>query len=204
MEMMDEPCRADQVPPAHPVSAPAGSQRLREDLPVLLGQLVLIGLGVVVIIESSSLGLWTTLGPGPGLLPLLLGAALVGLTAIWVAQGVLSSRAASGSAADHGPESAAATAPDGDDDSARPLDRAYIAVVVVSLVVLACVIDLLGFQISMALFLLLHLRWVGRCGWLLSVALSLAGSIGVFVLFDRVLNVPLPLSSLPVLSGWGL
>jgi putative tricarboxylic transport membrane protein len=77
-------------------------------------------------------------------------------------------------------------------------------VVIASLVALASLLDLIGFQIAMALFLLLHLRWVGRRGWLFNVGLALAGSVGTFVLFDRVLQVPLPLSSLPLLSDWGL
>jgi hypothetical protein len=38
----------------------------------------------------------------------------------------------------------------------------------------------------------------------LSVVVALVGSIGTFVVFDRVLQVSLPLSSLPLLSSWGL
>ena len=171
--------------PAAPVRdrPPAGHARAR--LPAHLAQAALIALGVGVAVESVSLGLWTRLGPGPGLLPLLLGGLLVVLAAVWAVQSLL---AGAGSRS----------------EEAEPLDLRYIAVVIGSLILLAALLDLIGFQIAMALFLLLHLRWVGRRGWLLSVGLALAGSIGTFVLFDRVLQVPLPLSSLPLLSDWGL
>jgi putative tricarboxylic transport membrane protein len=166
--------------------------RARARLPEHGAQAALIALGVGVAVESMSLGLWTRLGPGPGLLPLLLGLMLVGLAAIWAVQSLLATRVA--------------TAQDdsAQDDGAEPLDPRYIAVVIGSLIALAALLDLIGFQIAMALFLLLHLRWVGRRGWLLSIGLALAGSVGTFVLFDRVLQVPLPLSALPLLSDWGL
>jgi putative tricarboxylic transport membrane protein len=161
--------------------------RARGRLPVHGAQVALIALGIGVAVESVSLGLRTRLGPGPGLLPLLLGVLLVVLAAIWAVQSLLAARAA--------------TAPD---DAAEPLDLPYIAVVITSLIALAGLLDLIGFQIAMALFLLLHLRWIGRRGWLPSIGLAVAGSVGTFVLFDRVLQVPLPLSSLPLLSDWGL
>jgi putative tricarboxylic transport membrane protein len=173
-----------------PVCERPPKRRMTERLPAHLAQSALIALGIGVVTESVSLGLWTRLGPGPGLLPLLLGALLVVLAAIWMAQSLLAARTARDVA-----EKA---------EAAEPLDLRYIAVVIASLIVLAALLDLIGFQIAMALFLLLHLRWVGHRGWLLSAGLALAGSVGTFVLFDRVLQVPLPLSSLPLLSGWGL
>jgi putative tricarboxylic transport membrane protein len=171
--------------------------RARARLPEHGAQAALIALGVGVAVESMSLGLWTRLGPGPGLLPLLLGLMLVGLAAIWAVQSLLATRVAT--AQDDSAQDDSAH-----DDGAEPLDPRYIAVVIGSLIALTALLDLIGFQIAMALFLLLHLRWVGRRGWLLSIGLALAGSVGTFVLFDRVLQVPLPLSALPLLSDWGL
>lgn len=156
-------------------------------LQVPLGQLGLAALGVYVAVHARSLGLWTDLGPGPGLLPLMLGIALLGLTAIWVVQTLVQRRQ------------------DTDDKrSDEPLDRTYAAGVVGGLIVLAAVMDLLGFQISMALFLFAELSWLGRQRWWVAGAIALVGSVGTFVLFDRVLGVQLPLSSLPGLSGVGL
>jgi putative tricarboxylic transport membrane protein len=169
----------------------------RARLPEHSAQAALIALGIGVAVESVSLGFWTRLGPGPGLLPLLLGVTLVGLAAIWAVQSLLAARAATA-------RDDSARVDSAQDDGAEPLDLRYIAVVIGSLIALAALLDLIGFQIAMALFLLLHLRWIGRRGWLLSIGLALAGSVGTFVLFDRVLQVPLPLSALPLLSDWGL
>jgi hypothetical protein len=66
----------------------------RGRLPVHGAHAALIAIGVGVALESVSLGLWTRLGPGPGLLPLLLGVMLVGLAAIWAVQSLLAVRAA--------------------------------------------------------------------------------------------------------------
>jgi hypothetical protein len=157
-------------------------------LEVLIGQLGLAALGVYVALEARSLGLWTVLGPGPGLLPLALGIALLGLTGAWVVQTVLQWRRGTVD----------------DEPSGAQLDRTYVIGVVGGLLVLAALMNLLGFQIAMALFLFAELMWLGRQKWWVSVVVALVGSVGIFVLFDRVLGVQLPLSSLPVLSGVGL
>lgn len=141
-------------------------------------------------IESRSLGLWTRLGPGPGLLPLILGVALVCLTATWLIQTVLERRRATGSRSVG--------------ESDESLDRPYVLGVVGGLIALAAAMELIGFQISMAVFLFAELMLLGRQKWWVAAPVALVGSFGVFVLFDRVLAVQLPLSSLPFLSGLGL
>lgn len=156
-------------------------------------QLVLIAVGLYVAVESTSLGLWTKLGPGPGLLPLILGIALAALSAVWSVQTVVEARRASESAGQHDA-----------DEADEALDRPYVLGVVGGLLVLAAVMELIGFQISMAAFLFAELMLLGRQKWWVSAPVALVGSIGVFVLFDRVLAVQLPLSSLPALSGLGL
>jgi putative tricarboxylic transport membrane protein len=178
---------------AHPETPPDASGktgRLVRRAQVSLGQLGLAALGLYVTIEAHSLGLWTDLGPGPGLLPLLLGIALLGLTAAWAVQTILARRR---------------SADDGDDHHAGEwLDGTYVVGILGGLILLAALMDLLGFQISMALFLFVELMWLGRQRWWLSAVVALVASIGTFVVFDRVLGVALPLSSLPVLSGMGL
>ncbi|MDA2892557.1 tripartite tricarboxylate transporter TctB family protein [Mycolicibacterium sp. BiH015] len=176
--------REHETPPA---ASPPGSLMHRAFVP--LGQLALAAVGLYVAVESTSLGLWTTLGPGPGLLPLILGAALFVLTAIWAVQAVVERRRA---------------AADADSAPAEPLDRIYVVGVVGGLIVLAIAMPFVGFQISMAVFLFLELLILGRQRWWIAAAVAAAGSFGVFLLFDRVLAVQLPLSSLPFLSGVGL
>ena len=224
-------------PDAHPDTSQAaatGSGSLIHRAEVPLGQFGLAALGLYVTIEAQSLGLWTTLGPGPGLLPLILGVALLGLTGVWVAQTVITRRRNTvddavepddDSDSDAGDSESVAVdsksvADDSDqvvddsewvvDDSHQvhpaneALDRTYVLGIVGGLILLAALMDLLGFQISMALFLFAELMWLGRQKWWLSAVIALVGSVGTFVLFDRVLGVLLPLSSLPVLSGLGL
>jgi hypothetical protein len=177
---------------AHPETPPEASGRagrLVRRAQVPLGQLGLAALGLYVTIEAQSLGLWTDLGPGPGLLPLVLGIALLGLTAVWVVQSILARRGA-GEVDEH--------------HAGERLDGPYVIGILGGLILLAALMDLLGFQISMALFLFIELMWLGRQRWWLSAIVALVASIGTFVLFDRVLGVALPLSSLPVLSGVGL
>lgn len=187
------------------MNQPAASREPLGDMPgrtallprgaqVALGQLVLAAIGAYVSIEAHSLGLWTALGPGPGLLPLILGLALVGLTAVWFAQVLLARRRTL---------TETETVAEDEAPSGPQLDRTYVLGVVGGLIVLASVMDLLGFQLSMALFLFAELKWLGRQKWWLSAAVALVGSVGTFALFDRVLTVQLPLSSLPLLSGLG-
>ena len=182
---MAQPDASTEVTPTAPTNDAGHRGR---PLGVLLGQLGLAALGLYVAIEAQSLGLWTALGPGPGLLPLVLGVSLLGLTAVWFVQTVIQLRRRSLEA----------------QPSEDRLDRTYAVGVVVGLALLASLMDLLGFQISMALFLFAELTWLGRQKWWVSAIIALVGSVGIFVLFDRVLAVQLPLSSLSMLSGLGL
>jgi hypothetical protein len=127
------------------------------------------------------LGLWTSLGPGPGLFPFAMGAMLVAMSAIWLAQEL---RRPS--------------------EKAEGNDRGIVIPVVVSLVVLASVMDLLGFQLSMFAFLLYHLKLRGRRTWVSSLIIALAGSVGAFYAFNYGLNVALPVSALAPLNLIGL
>ena len=49
--------------------------------------------------------------------------------------------------------------------------------------------DLLGFQLSMFLFLMYHLKLRGRRTWVSSLIIALAGSVGAFYAFNYGLNV---------------
>lgn len=164
--------------------------------PRLLFPAALAVLGAVVVINASGLGLWARLGPGPGFFPLVLGALLVVLSLAWLAQEARAHRT---------PAAAQELAPDLDipEESVEPLRPRLAAAIVVSLVVLALLMPLLGFQLSMLLFLVFHLRVLGKRRWLLTGIVSLVGSFGVFVLFSRVLSVNLPAASIGFLQSLG-
>ena len=138
---------------------------------VLVGIAAFALVGIYVLASSISLGLWTSLGPGAGLVPFAMGALLVAMSAVWLLQELRRPSA-----------------------KGEGVDRGVVVSVTVSLIVLAAVMDLLGFQLSMFLFLLYHLKIRGRRTWLVSLAIALLGSVGAFYAFNNGLNVALPIS----------
>lgn len=157
-----------------------------------IAQLVLAALAVYVISQAFGLGLWKAFGPGAGFFPLVLGIALLVLSAAWFLQS-RTRPAASG------------------DEAGEPgrIDRFHLLTVLGSLVALGVLLEPLGFQLAMFCFLLchlklFHLRRGGGTGWVTALVISAAGSIGTFVLFVAGLGVQLPASALPFLSALGL
>jgi putative tricarboxylic transport membrane protein len=148
---------------------------------VLAGIGAFAAVGVYVLVSSIGLGLWTSLGPGPGLFPFAMGAVLAAMSAVWLLQEL---RRPS--------------------ETGEGVDRGLVIAVVGSLVVLAAVMDLLGFQLSMFLFLMYHLKLRGRRAWPSSLATAFAGSVGAFYAFNYGLNVALPVSAFPLLNTIGL
>ena len=148
---------------------------------VLAGIGAFAAVGVYVLASSIGLGLWTSLGPGPGLFPFAMGAVLAAMSAVWLLQELRRP----------------SETPEG-------VDRGLVMAVVGSLVVLAAVMDLLGFQLSMFLFLMYHLKLRGRRAWPSSLVTALAGSVGAFYAFNYGLNVSLPVSAFPLLNTIGL
>jgi hypothetical protein len=148
---------------------------------VLAGIGAFTAVGVYVLVSSVGLGLWTSLGPGPGMFPFAMGGVLVAMSALWLVQEL---RRPS--------------------EKAEGIDRGVVISVVVSLVVLASVMDLLGFQLSMFGFLLYHLKLRGRRTWMTSLIIALAGSVGAFYAFNYGLNVALPVSAFTPLNLIGL
>lgn len=155
--------------------------------PVRVARNVLVGIGafaavgVYVLASSTGLGLWTSLGPGPGLFPFAMGAVLAAMAVLWLFQELRNPS-----------------------ETAAGVDRGLVIAVVASLVILAAVMDLLGFQLSMFLFLLYHLKLRGRRTWKSSLIIAVAGSFGAFYAFNYGLNVALPVSALPFLNAIGL
>lgn len=50
----------------------------------------------------------------------------------------------------------------------------------------------IGIYFSMAIFLLLFVRFFGRHGWPMSIALTIGGPVVIFLFFEWALKVPLP------------
>lgn len=170
---------AEHAPDDHDAPSPVPGTRLRTGT-----QAALVALSVYIAVESLGLGLWTSFGPGPGFFPFVLAIALVLLAVAWIVQSVRARGGAGG--------------------PAERTDAGHVVAVLGSLVVLAAVMDLLGYQISVFVFLMYHLKWRAGRSWTLSLVLSLAGSAGVYHGFVQGLMVQLPPSGIPFLAGWGL
>ena len=120
-------------------------------------------------------------GPGPGLFPFAMGGVLVAMSALWLVQEL---RRPS--------------------EKAEGIDRGVVISVVVSLVVLASLMDLLGFQLSMFRVPALSPETARREELATSVIIALAGSVGAFYAFNYGLNVALPVSAFTPLNLIGL
>ncbi|MDQ0147796.1 MULTISPECIES: tripartite tricarboxylate transporter TctB family protein [Pseudarthrobacter] len=162
------------------VTTKAGST-IRVAPGVLAGIGAFAAVGIYVLVSSVSLGLWTSLGPGAGLFPFAMGALLVAMSAVWLLQELRRPSA-----------------------KGEGVDKGVVISVVASLVILAAVMDLLGFQLSMFAFLLYHLKIRGRRAWVPSLIIALAGSVGAFYAFNYGLNVALPVSAFTPLNLIGL
>jgi putative tricarboxylic transport membrane protein len=164
----------------------------------LIAPVALLALAAAVIWSSLGLGYWTSLGPGPGFFPLWLAVLLAALSGIWLVEQV---RGAEESVAAAAESAAGADIPEAPE---TPLPTGELITIVISLVVLAVLLEVLGFQLSMLLFLLFQLKVLGRRRWPLTIVLSLLGSFGIYTLFAQVLSVNLPVSAIPFLQSLGL
>ncbi|TLM88270.1 tripartite tricarboxylate transporter TctB family protein [Pseudarthrobacter sp. NamE5] len=169
-------------------------------LPRLLFPAVLAALGAWVVVSSTGMGFWVRLGPGPGFFPLVLGSLLVLLSLLWIGQEIRGGRHG---ATSEEPDTSSVADLIIPEEPHEPLRPKNIAAIVVSLAVLAALMPLVGFQLSMLFFLVFHLRVMGRRRWLLTALVSVVGSFGVFVLFTRVLTVNLPAASIGFLQSLG-
>lgn len=169
-----------------------GSPEYVRSVPGVVAAVVFLLFGLVTTVGSLPLGLWTPLGPGPGFFPFWTGLVVAAASVTW---GL--GRWRRPNVVEHAatPEAAAAEV---------PATSRQIITTLVSLVVLAVLFEVLGFQLSVLVFLVFQLRFVARRSWLLTGILSLAGSFGVYSLFSNVLSVALPGSSIPFLYDLGL
>jgi len=150
-----------------------------------------IALSLFVIVESLQLEFYTKLGPGPGFFPLILGAIFGFLGLVWLVQIVLRKKAA--------PK-------EGEEEKLFPDKggKMRILMIVVSLLAVAALMEFLGYQISMFLFMFFLVRFQGKRKTYVALLASLVGSVGIFYLFGAALDVQLPASSVPFLARIGL
>jgi hypothetical protein len=171
---------ASSVTPAAEREAPVATAR---PIGTWVAQAVLIVISAYIFLESRSLGIWTDGGPGPGFFPLVLSIALAALSVVWFIQ----------------TRRDASEAKPGENHLGR-----QAAITTASLILLASLLNVLGFQLALLLFLLFHLRVMGRVRWVTSLAVAVLGSVGAFHLFNDLLMVSLPVASVPPLNWLGV
>ena len=145
-----------------------------------------IALSGYVMIASIRMEYYTKLGPGPGFFPFWLGLMMGGLSIIWLIQ---VSRQSGKS----------------EDGKFLPERKGIFQILSILLSLSAtAVMGVIGFQLTMFLFMIFLLRVVGQTSLWTTLIIALVSSFGVFHLFGRYLDVQLPASSLTVLAALGL
>jgi hypothetical protein len=146
-----------------------------------------LGLGVFLVLQGRALGLAGPFGPGPGFFAFWVGIGLAGLSLVWLGRATL--RPVEPMPPDFVP----------------PLGGMLRVVsVVLALVAFAVVLAPLGFNLAMFGFLIFLLLAFGREYAGLKIVIAVAGSFGVHYVFERLLRVPLPYSSVSLLRDLGL
>jgi putative tricarboxylic transport membrane protein len=149
--------------------------------------LIFMALSVFFVWESWELEYHTPTGPGAGFFPFWLGAVMGGMSLIWLVQVSMK--------------------------TGKPVEqnflpglkgRVQIISMIAALVLTALLMNLLGFQLSMFLFFIFMLMFIGKQSIWISLVISIIGSVGVYHLFVKFLDVQLPLSSLSLLNQLGL
>lgn len=145
-----------------------------------------IALSGYVIVASINMEYYTKLGPGPGFFPFWLGLLMAGLSIAWLIQLARQSGKSK-------------------DDKFLPEKNGIFQILSILLALSAtAAMDVIGFQLTMFLFMIFLLKILGRTSLWTALIIALVSSVGVFHLFGRYLDVQLPASSLTMLAALGL
>jgi putative tricarboxylic transport membrane protein len=148
----------------------------------LVTALALIVVGGIVIADALRLGIgWGLEGPQSGFFPFWLAVALVATAGVIALQALRRHT----------------TAPFVTAARLRPV-VAVLAPATAMVIVMAG----LGLYVASGLYLAVYMRWVGRHGWAISVALGLGVPVLTFVIFERWFLVPMPKGPLEAWLGF--
>ncbi len=154
----------------------------------IIGASVGIALGIAISVAGITYGLVARGMPGPGLFPLVLGVALTVLSVIWLVD----------------PRQRELTTADEDFAVADTRARRLIAVTLIASVGFVLLLNPIGYQLAMLVFVGVLLKLVSQRGWISTVVISVAFAFGSYMLFVLVLGVPLPTAAIPLLASIGL
>ncbi len=139
-----------------------------------------------VMIASIRMEYYTKLGPGPGFFPFWLGLIMGGLSIIWLIQ--VSRQSGKSKDGKFLPEK----------------NGIFQILSILSALSATAVMGVIGFQLTMFLFMVFLLKVVGQTSLWPTLIIAVVCSFGVYHLFGRYLDVQLPASSLPILAAIGL
>ena len=147
--------------------------------------LFLFALGALVIYDSLRLGMrWAADGPQPGYFPFYLGVFICIACAVTIAL-------------------ALRTPAERNKTFVQTGQLKLVLSVLVPSAIYVAVVGYLGIYVSAVIFVAFFMRWLGRYPWWKVIAVSVAHSVVLFVIFEIWFLVPLPKGPLERLLGLG-
>ncbi len=137
----------------------------------VIGGVAVLALGIVATLLSRRLPYHSEYGPGPGFLPTWIGYVLIGCAVILTVQGL------------HGQDKGTAFF--------QPRTRLGVKVLV-AIASTFLFIPLLGFAVSLGLFMAASMRLMGSHRWVMCGLAGVGTAVGIHYLFGRWLDIPLP------------
>ncbi|PZG20093.1 tripartite tricarboxylate transporter TctB family protein [Nonomuraea aridisoli] len=131
--------------------------------------LVALVVGVLAAIGSYALGLGRLTQPGPGLWPFAISVVIVVLSLVLLVTGRKL-----------------------EDTERFSKSSLLTAVALVTLVALAALLPVIGFEIPSLLLTFVWLRWLGKESWRSSIVISIGAVAAFYVIFVLLLQIPLP------------
>jgi putative tricarboxylic transport membrane protein len=89
-------------------------------------------------------------------------------------------------------------------DAAPAPEPRRVVGLLAGLVFVAWALDVLGYQLTMVIFLVFLMKVIDRASWRLTLLVAVLAGPGIYHLFADLLAVQLPLSNLPALQHSGL
>jgi putative tricarboxylic transport membrane protein len=139
--------------------------------------IVILLFAVTIFIQSFSYNYNSKMGPGPGLLPVWLSGSLIILSMIYLVKAMKSTKS---------------------NESVLPKGKSLrnVLTILFALIVFMLVVSLAGFMIAGTLFLYILLIRVYK--WYINLGISIGVTGVLFLLFYKLLSVPLPVN----VYGW--
>jgi putative tricarboxylic transport membrane protein len=132
----------------------------------------LMALGVLVLVSALRMGIgWGSDGPESGFVPFWLSTVLIGSCGAILIQAVHRNA---------------------DKCFVRREQLACVAKVLVPAAAMVLLVPFLGLYVAAAVYMAFYMKWGGRYSWAVSLALPVALSLLIFMVFERWFLVPLP------------